>query len=67
MTKQELYRDLCKEAGTYTGGDMSADKWYEECSHNITSDQDQIFSDAAAGDILAIAEARRECGLPVLV
>lgn len=66
MTKQELYRELCKEAGTYTS-DASADEWYEQCSHNIHSDLDQTLEQAAKGNVAAIAEARRECGLPALV
>lgn len=67
MTKQEIYRDLCIEAGTYTGGDvMSADEWYEACGHNITRDLDETLADAAGGDVASIAEARQSCGLPVL-
>lgn len=65
MTKQELYRDLCKEAGTYTGGEMPADEWYIECSHNLTSDQDATLTAAASGDVAALAEARRDCALPI--
>lgn len=66
MTKQELYRDLCIEAGTYEGGSMSADEWYDECSHNIHGDLDETLAAAAAGDVAAIAEARQVCGLPIL-
>lgn len=66
MTKQELYRDLCKEAGTYTDGEISADDWYAECSHNIHAGLDTTLEQAATGDVSALAEARRECGLPIL-
>jgi hypothetical protein len=67
MTKQEIYRDLCIEAGTYTGGEMSANEWYDACSHNIDADLDDTLEAAASGDAAAIAEARRQCGLPALV
>lgn len=66
MTKQELYRDLCIEAGTYTGGEMSAEQWYAKCAHNITPGQDQTLDEAANGDAAALAEARQDCGVPVL-
>jgi hypothetical protein len=66
MTKQEIYRDLCIEAGTYEGGEMTADEWYAACGHNITADLDQTLATAATGDAHAIAEARQACGLPVL-
>lgn len=66
MSKQELYRELCIEAGTYTGGSMTAEDWYRECSHNITPDLDDTLDRAAKGDVAAIAEARQAVGLPVL-
>lgn len=67
MTKQELYRDLCVEAGTYTGGEMTANEWYAECAHNITADLDETLDAAAKGHTAALADARRQCGLPALV
>lgn len=66
MSKQELYRQLCIEAGTYTGGDMTAEDWYRECSHNITQDLDETLARAADGDVAALAEARLAVGLPIL-
>jgi len=66
MTKQEFYRDLCIESGTYTGDEMTADQWYAECAHNITPDEDKTLESAAQGDVAAIAEARHNVGLPAL-
>ncbi len=66
MSKQELYRELCVEAGTYTGGSMTAEEWYRECSHNITQDLDETLTRAANGDAGALAEARQAVGLPIL-
>ena len=65
MTKQELYRDLCVEAGTCADKDVDADEWYLECSHNIHPDLDESLSAAAAGDVSALAECRQVCGLPI--
>jgi hypothetical protein len=65
MTKQELYRALCIEAGTYHG-DYTADEWWSECSHNIAGLEDELAA-AADGDVAALVECRRSCGLPALV
>jgi 2-keto-3-deoxy-6-phosphogluconate aldolase len=66
MTKQELYRDICIEAGTMTSPEMTAEAWYEECGHNITPDLDATLERASAGDVASLVDVRIACGLPVL-
>jgi hypothetical protein len=63
MSKEELYRDLCKEAGTYDGT-SSPREWYEACAHNIHKGLDESLGMAASGDVAALAEVRTACGLP---
>lgn len=64
MSKEEIYRSMCIEAGTYTGGAMTAAEWYVECSHNINDDLNETLILAADGDTYAISQARIQCGLP---
>lgn len=65
MTKQELYRDLCLEAGTYDAKySGSADEFYADCSHNIHADLDGAMRFAAAGDMICLGGVRVEIGLP---
>jgi len=66
MTKQELYLQLCIEAGTYNDETFDANAWYDACSHNIHSGLDDDLTLAAQGDVTALAEVRTACGLPVL-
>jgi hypothetical protein len=65
MNAAEFYVELCKEAGTYKGGDITPLEWLAACMHNITPDQIKTLRAAAAGDASAIAEARKDVGLPV--
>ncbi len=66
MTKQELYLQLCLEAGSYDGV-TGAEQWWDDCAHNRTLGQEQVLSLAAEGDVAALVKARMDVGLAPLV
>ena len=64
MTAEELYLALCQEAQCPgAASETNPERWWTDCSHNITHDQAQVLERAALGDIAALAEARMNCGL----
>jgi hypothetical protein len=67
MTIEYLYRELCREAGTYRDASISAEEWFEASSHNVSAEMELELNAAVNGDVPALVSLRRQFGLPILV